>query len=160
MPDEKQTRNFHEVLRRYGVKNPGEIGLRSPIQLVSVVDDATHIIPPIVTPWFGVAGTEAAGGAGVASGVSLTAGPGGIWVVGGKSNAAFAHEHRFFTQHGNPLAGGAVVNTDLGVRAGDVVSPGTAVLYHGTMLDAAVPAGFLYFDATMGWWDYPPIYLP
>jgi hypothetical protein len=46
----KPSREYHETLRRSGVKNPGDTLWQLPIQLVNVVDDLTYMRPPIVQP--------------------------------------------------------------------------------------------------------------
>ena len=51
MPRElKVDRTIHEVLRRYGAKVPGEVGLHVPIQLQAIVDDLAHLTPPLNVP--------------------------------------------------------------------------------------------------------------
>ena len=82
MPEElKHSRNFHEVLRQHGIQNPGEVGIGTPIQLVQQVDDVSHLVRPLPVRVAGARTTLVAAGAGIHSGWSLQAGPGGAWIL-------------------------------------------------------------------------------
>jgi len=82
VPEElKHSRNFHEVLRQHGIQNPGEVGIGTPIQLVQQVDDVSHLVRPLPVRVAGARTTLTAQGAGIHSGWSLQAGPGGSWVL-------------------------------------------------------------------------------
>ena len=82
MPEElKHSRNFHEILRQHGIQNPGEVGIGTPIQLTQEVDDVSHLVRPIPVRVYGHTTVAAAGGAGVQSGISFQAGPGGAWIL-------------------------------------------------------------------------------
>jgi len=51
MADElKVSRNYHEALRRIGIKNPGEVNVGVPVQLTAQVDSLAHLVPPVVVP--------------------------------------------------------------------------------------------------------------
>jgi hypothetical protein len=51
MADElKISRTYHEALRRLGIKNPGEVNVGVPVQLVAAVDSLAHLSPPVVVP--------------------------------------------------------------------------------------------------------------
>jgi hypothetical protein len=78
----KPSREYHETLRRAGIKNPGETLWQLPIQLVNVVDDLSYVKPPMVTPFAG-GGIEklAVGGqSGITVEIEIRS-AGGAWIV-------------------------------------------------------------------------------
>jgi len=82
VPEElKHSRNFHEILRQHGIQNPGDVAIGTPIQLQQQVDDLSHLVRPIPVRVYGHTSVAAAGGAGVNSGISFQAGPGGSWIL-------------------------------------------------------------------------------
>lgn len=48
MPEElKGDRSYHEILRRMGVKNPGEVRVQNPVVMSAQVDNLSDIHPPL-----------------------------------------------------------------------------------------------------------------
>lgn len=48
MPDElKGDRSYHEILRRAGVKNPGEVRIQNPVVMTAAVDDLSELHAPL-----------------------------------------------------------------------------------------------------------------
>lgn len=53
MPQElKGDRSYHEILRRMGVKNPGEVRVQNPVVLTAQVDDLTRNIAPLANNFY------------------------------------------------------------------------------------------------------------
>lgn len=77
--DLKIWRNYHEALRRLGVKNPGEVAVQAPIQLEATLDDLSHLTPPLQVPVVAIYNFQAAV-IGDWSGFELEARSGGCWI--------------------------------------------------------------------------------
>lgn len=81
MPDHKASRSWHEALRRVGVVNPEEVRIASPVQMQAVVDELSHLVPPVVVPVVSFGGFGHAAAAGNHSAVHLAVrSGGGAWV--------------------------------------------------------------------------------
>ena len=79
MPELKPARSYHELLRRIGIQNPGEVGVATPVQLTIPVDVGDHLVAPIqVAVAGGLSFTSAA--VGDRGGIEIEARAGGIWV--------------------------------------------------------------------------------
>ena len=69
--DHKHDQLYAEVLRRLGVKNPGELLIRDPVQAVAILQDATHLIGPPPVPIYASRVNIGAGGAGAFGTIEL-----------------------------------------------------------------------------------------
>ncbi len=77
--EHKIARSYHELLRRIGVMNPGEVGVASPVHLTIPVDTGDHLITPIQVPVVGFLSFTAAA-VGENSGIEIEARAGGFWL--------------------------------------------------------------------------------
>lgn len=80
MPDElKGDRSFHEVLRRLGVQNPGEMRIQNPVVLTVAADDLTYLQRPVQRRdyWWYFSGGAVPGNR---TGMMLHVRGGGIWI--------------------------------------------------------------------------------
>lgn len=72
MADHSHDRDYGEALRRLGIKNPGDVRVRDPIQLVAVLDDLREVTEKLLTPRVGVRWADG-GAVGDFSGVEVFA---------------------------------------------------------------------------------------
>lgn len=96
MPDEmKGDRSYHEILRRMGVKNIGELHVQNPVVMTAHVDDLSEIHAPLGNNLYHSYLTIGAN-AGQRSGAYLVSA--GCWV----KNVTFRVHYEFWTVDGTP----------------------------------------------------------
>lgn len=127
MTDQNHSRSFHEALRRLGIQNPNELGIRTPIQAVILVDDVRHLMRPMQNPvrWGGVDVTP---GVALFGALRLSAGAAGARVLAfGDANNSDIH-----AVAPSPAGFTSVAVLTPDISAGDITTATTAVLDHGT----------------------------
>ncbi len=81
--EHKHVRPYHEILRRVGAQNPGDLPLDTPVRLQAPADDFRHLVPPIIVPAYAALARIAADPAALAGTVELhVRGNQGIWLLG------------------------------------------------------------------------------
>jgi hypothetical protein len=76
----KVSRDYHEPLRRLGIQNPSEVRVADPVFTIPLDRSVAELVPPFPVPVFGCT-ASVSGVAGNHSGIAITAGGRGIWLL-------------------------------------------------------------------------------
>jgi hypothetical protein len=155
----KPSREYHETLRRAGVKNPGEVSYQVPVQLTAQVDDLSYLKPPIVTV---VAGggfflPAVAGQFNINCEIECRS-RGGMWIlaVANSSPAATAYLDLYTSPVSLITLGSTVFPPDF-VTPVDGSVPRENVFRYGTAgVGVTWPMRFLQRTAV---WNFPPLWV-
>ena len=125
----KPSREYHETLRRAGIKNPGETLYELPIKLVTLIDDLRYMKPPIVVPIAGgqVFKAGVGGQAPIPVEVEIRS-RGGAWILGFENSSGSATQ--FLHLYTQPQSVGSQITIGAANFVPDFQSPPGALATH------------------------------